>query len=363
MKTDRWSRAFNDEAWARRKEAIRTRVPILEVVGRVVTLKKRGNSHHGLCPFHAEETPSFVVYPKGGQKVKVGFFVCYGCDAKGDVIAFVMKRQGLDYREAVELLESENGLQRLEASAPLPVAPKVAQVLDRRKLDRAERVVRQSLELAPGNPVDLYLRGRAIVPPADYGVGESSVNAGWPVDLRFSPRCWHDHEERAYPAMIAAIRGYDGTLLTAHQTYLAQDARGNWTKAPIEKPKMVVGPYDPGYIRLGPEADKMVGGEGIESSLSAMQLWRRSGLAFVTSGRMKSVEPPFGCTDFIYAADKGAKPGKKPWGEIFAREGARAFSRGRSVAVKIPAIAAEKGDFNDLLQQQAAERRSAGEAA
>ncbi len=359
---DHHSRIADAEMWSRRKALVRERVSIREVVERVVTLKGNANARSltGLCPFHAEATPSFVVYPKGSQKIRVGFFVCYGCDTKGDVIAFVMKRQGLGYKEAVELLESENGIRLLEASTPRP-APKVSQVLDRTKHDRALRVEREALVLKPGDPVDSYLRGRAIVPPADYGIGDAAVNAGWPVDLRFAPQCWHDFERRKFPAMIASIRGYDDALLTVHQTYLERRSDGTWTKASIEKPKMVVGPFEPGCIRLGPETAKMVGAEGIESSLSAMQLWRRSGFAFVNSGRMKTFEPPFGCTDFIWAADKGAKPGKPKWGEIFAHQAAAAFGKGRTVAVKIPAIEAEKGDFNDLLQQRAAERRSEGQ--
>jgi hypothetical protein len=354
MKTDRLSRRFDDESLARRKSEVRSRVSILNVIERVVTLKKAGNARQGPCPFHEEATGSFTVYPRGSQKIPVGFFVCYGCGAKGDVISFVMKRQGLGFKEALELLESENGLRNLQAT-PAPQPVKGAQVGDRAKLERARRIWLMAVPIAKDDPVDRYLRGRALVPPADYGAGNAAENAGWPVDLRFASRCWHDLEQREFPAMVAAIRGYDGTLLTVHRTYLEPRGEGAWVKASVEKAKLVVGSYGPGFIRLGPDADKMVGGEGIESSLSAMQLWRRSGLAFVTAGRMKSVEPPFACSDFIYAADKGGNPGKPKWGERFAHGGAKAFATGRTIAVKIPAIAAEKGDFNDLLQQRAAQ--------
>jgi hypothetical protein len=60
------------------------------------------------------------------------------------------------------------------------------------------------------------------------------------------------------------------------------------------------------------------------------------------------------CSNFIYAADKG---GKGRWGEVFAQQGARAFSVGRKVSVKIPNIAVEKGDFNDLLRLRSVEER------
>jgi DNA primase len=349
-KTDRLARRFDDDALARRKADLAARVSIVQVVGRVVSLRKAGAAWQGLCPFHEERSPSFTVYERGNRP---GFY-CYGCGAKGDAIEFVMRRQGLGFLDALQLLESENGLQNLQAAPPpRPVA--TVQAVDRAKLDRARRLWGMAEPVVEGSPVDLYLRGRAIVPPATYGI-DGMGPGGWPVDLRFAADSWHDLERRSWPAMVAAIRSHAGELLTVHRTYIARRPDGSWGKAPAEKAKLVVGSYAPGFIRLGADADAMIGGEGIESSLSAMQLWRRSGLAFVTAGRMRNVEPPFLCSDFIYAADKG---GKGRHGELFAHAGARAFGASRQVAVRIPRLAADKGDFNDLLQLRAeAERRS-----
>lgn len=355
MKTDRLSRRFDDEAMARRKNAVLERVPIVRVVERVVQLKRSGASLQGLCPFHDEATPSFTIHgPRPGRSH--GIFRCYGCLASGDVIQFVMRRQGLRFKEAIELLESEGGLGRLQSAVPAR-QPTVVQAVDSSdKVARARRIFAQAVAITAGDPVDLYLRVRALVPPAEYGVGEIGVNAGWPLDLRFTARCWHYEAREHAPAMLAAIRAHDGTLLTTHCTYLARRPDGSWGKAPYAKPKLVVCSYGPGFVRLGPDADDMVGGEGLESSLSAMQLYRRSGLAFVTAGRMKNTEPPFACRDFIWAADKG---GKGRWGEVFALAGAQAFGVGRKVAVKIPKIDAEKGDFNDLLQLRARQQEAA----
>src|SRR4029450_11569897 len=69
----------------------RAPVPISVVIERVVKLRKTGNILVGLCPFHGEATPSFAVYARGGDRVRVPFFVCYGCGLKGDVIKFVME--------------------------------------------------------------------------------------------------------------------------------------------------------------------------------------------------------------------------------------------------------------------------------
>ena len=76
---------------------------IYDVISKSVRLKKAGSSYIGLCPFHNEKTPSFSVSPRRG------IFKCFGCGEGGDVIRFVMKRDGLSFYEAVtKLAESAN---------------------------------------------------------------------------------------------------------------------------------------------------------------------------------------------------------------------------------------------------------------
>jgi len=64
-----------------------------------VTLKKKGSNYVGLCPFHKEKTPSFTVNPK------TNLYHCFGCDAGGDVIGFICKKDDISFREAVEKLQ------------------------------------------------------------------------------------------------------------------------------------------------------------------------------------------------------------------------------------------------------------------
>jgi DNA primase len=85
--------------------AVRDRVRIAELVGESVSLKRRGRSMVGLCPFHAERTPSFTVNEEGG------FFHCFGCGEHGDAFAFVMKTRGLTFPEAVEQLAERVGVE------------------------------------------------------------------------------------------------------------------------------------------------------------------------------------------------------------------------------------------------------------
>ena len=85
-------------------DEIKSRCNIVDVIGRVVTLKKAGANYKGLCPFHNEKTPSFVVSePKQIYK-------CFGCGESGDVITFVEKYYNQDFKGAVEMLARDYGI-------------------------------------------------------------------------------------------------------------------------------------------------------------------------------------------------------------------------------------------------------------
>ena len=85
-------------------ENIKNQVNIVDVVGQVVQLKRAGSNYKGVCPFHNEKTPSFVV-----SEAKQ-IFTCFGCGATGDVIEFVKRYYNLDFSEAVEKLANQYGI-------------------------------------------------------------------------------------------------------------------------------------------------------------------------------------------------------------------------------------------------------------
>ena len=86
-------------------EDLKSRIDIVDVIGRQVQLKRAGANYKGLCPFHNEKTPSFIVSP---QKQ---IFTCFGgCGASGDVVSFVMRYYNLEFNEAVEKLAKEYGI-------------------------------------------------------------------------------------------------------------------------------------------------------------------------------------------------------------------------------------------------------------
>jgi DNA primase len=85
-------------------EEIRQRASIVEILSEYVSLKKVGSNYKGLCPFHSEKTPSFMVNP---QK---GIFHCFGCGIGGNVFSFLMKHKQYTFLEALEFLAKKTGV-------------------------------------------------------------------------------------------------------------------------------------------------------------------------------------------------------------------------------------------------------------
>ncbi len=77
---------------------------IVDLVSGYVSLKKTGRNHTGLCPFHAEKTPSFSVNPDKQ------IFHCFGCGAGGDAFKFLELQEGLNFPEAVRKLAERSGV-------------------------------------------------------------------------------------------------------------------------------------------------------------------------------------------------------------------------------------------------------------
>jgi DNA primase len=84
---------------------VKSKLPVVEVVGETVVLKKAGTTYKGLCPFHGEKTPSFVVTP-----VRESWH-CFGCGLGGDIFSFVMQRDGVPFPEALRTLASRAGVE------------------------------------------------------------------------------------------------------------------------------------------------------------------------------------------------------------------------------------------------------------
>lgn len=85
-------------------EEVKDRASIVDIISEYLPLTKKGVNHVGLCPFHSEKTPSFTV----NETKKI--FYCFGCNTTGNVITFIMKKEGLAFPEALRLLARKCGV-------------------------------------------------------------------------------------------------------------------------------------------------------------------------------------------------------------------------------------------------------------
>lgn len=146
--------------------------PIEDVVSTYVRLRRTGRNLVGLCPFHGEKTPSFVLYPENDS------FYCFGCGAGGDTITFIRRIENLDYMEAIRMLAQRAGLELPE---------------DARRNDGTGRIKMRILEanreaarwyhaqlLAPeGAEALAYLRGRKLTDATIRHFGLGYAPPGW----------------------------------------------------------------------------------------------------------------------------------------------------------------------------------------
>ncbi len=180
-------------------ERIRSTVSIVDVVGQHVQLKRTGRNWVGLCPFHAERTPSFNVREETGR------YRCFGCDKSGDVFTFVQEVEHTDFVGSVEYLANRAGIQLTETS------PGQNQHRVRRKqlveaMNQAVDWYHERLLTAPdARPARDYLRSRGLA-----GDVARQFKLGW------APDDWDT---------LAAQSGIDAKLL--HDNGLAFRNRRN----------------------------------------------------------------------------------------------------------------------------------------
>jgi DNA primase len=321
---------------------IRSRVSLVDLIGKDIKLIGKRGEWSGLCPFHSENTPSFTVCETKG------FYHCFGCGAHGDCFDYIKNRYGITFPQAVEELAIRVGLQAEADGAFRPKAkpiarPSAAELAadDAEKMQKARRIWDESQPVA-GSLVEAYLRSRGI---------DLVRVPGWPIPtLRFHPSlpCWCSVKGQGYqffgnyPAMVAYVQDAQGQFAGVHRTYL--DPRGDG-KAVVPKPKQMLGNVFGGYCRLCRAVPAMAVAEGLETSLSVF-MTRRPIWAALSEGNLGAAMPPV-VRQVTICADNDTKcqeTTKKRLDTAAASHGAR----GCVVRVALP----PRGmDFNDLLNR------------
>lgn len=136
---------------------IKARLDIVEVIGQTVVLKKAGQTFKGLCPFHAEKTPSFVVFPDKGN------FHCFGCGANGDIFTFVMRTANLDFAEVLRLLAERAGVELKPRLRAGDAEQRRARLIE--LLEQAALFFQQALRRPEAEAARRYLNERGLTSP------------------------------------------------------------------------------------------------------------------------------------------------------------------------------------------------------
>ncbi len=133
-------------------EELNRRSSIEDLVSSYISLRARGKTRVGLCPFHGEKTPSFTVYPENNS------FYCFGCGAGGDIITFVRKIEHLDYMDAVKFLAERAGMEMPKTNVDDGVSKLRRRVLEANR--EAARFFHEQLSTPGGRHALEYYRSR-----------------------------------------------------------------------------------------------------------------------------------------------------------------------------------------------------------
>jgi DNA primase len=153
-------------------DEVRARVDLVELVGQFVNLKRAGENWKGLCPFHAERTPSFTVNPKRG------IFHCFGCGAGGDAFGFLMRHDRMAFPEAVRALAERAGVALPTGREVHPEAEGKIEAL-RRIMALAAEFYGQCLREPGGAKAREYLDRRGVDPEVGGRFGLGYAPEGW----------------------------------------------------------------------------------------------------------------------------------------------------------------------------------------
>jgi len=261
------------------------RADVVEIVGRTVQLKKGGANFMGLCPFHAEKSPSFTVSPTKQ------FYHCFGCGKHGDAINFLMEQTGMSFIEAVRDLAQHYGLQVPEDEASPQDRARAAEQRQKQAtlsdvLEKAGEAWRKQLKTSP-RAID-YLKGRGLS-------GEIAKQFG----LGYAPEGWRSLAS-VFPQYDDPLLVESGLVITNADENSGEEKRYDRFRDrimfPIRNVKgecigfggRVLGDEKPKYLN-SPETPVFSKGHELYGLFEARNAIRDAGYVLVTEGYMDVV--------------------------------------------------------------------------
>ena len=201
-------------------DEIKTRLNIVDIVSERVTLKKAGRNFKGLCPFHHEKSPSFMVSSERQS------FHCFGCGKGGSVIDFVMEFEHIDFVEALEQLAQRAGVTLTKRMSDSPEQQVKAKLYEVNSL--ASEFYQYMLTRHPlGEKALMYLKNR--------GISDKSIKT---FGLGYSPNSWDalslflkkkKYDERLISQAGLTVQGNHGYYdrFRGRVMFTLKDHRGN----------------------------------------------------------------------------------------------------------------------------------------
>jgi putative DNA primase/helicase len=273
--------------------------------------RKAGSSWVACCPAYHDRKPSLSIREADDGKVLVR---CHAGCPQDSVIAALRQRglwAGKGPRQ-LNRLGSHAGAEQPDNN-------------DGSKRTASALAIWNATMPSEGTLVESYLAARGL-------------HHSLPSALRFHAGLKHP-SGGTWPAMVALVtRGVDDVPLAIHRTFLARDGS---SKAPVDRPKRMLGPCRGGAVRLAPARDVLMVGEGIETSLAAMQARGLPAWAALSASFLLTLDLPQEVKDVIVLADGDEV------GEAAARKAALRWTRERR---RVRIARPTKGmDFNDML--------------
>lgn len=293
----------------------------MEALRIVKALGGRWRGTHGFakCPVHKDDTPSLHVVQAASGKVLLRCFA--GCDRL--LIIKTLGSMGLWEQRRNAITQDEKNAQRKR------MAEMEAEAIadEQRRLQTAVGLWDYSMEIE-GTIAERYLRGRAITDPL-------------PSCLRYHPCLYHRETRRTYPALIARLDD-NGGMRAVQRTYLSEVA----TKANVSSPKMTLGDMKGAAVRLSKLWSGVLGlAEGIETALSASQLYGIPTWAVLSVERLAKIDIPPSIDEIRIFADANEKGSPAHLRTMQAVRSLR--RRGFVVDLFLPP---SMKDFNDVLK-------------